>query len=78
MKCAVDVFLEPLDETKEDTMICYTCNETKPVSYFYVESSSKRTKWYQRRGQCVCCWSTLKGKKRPTTSGAKLFYYEVI
>ena len=75
----VNVLLEIVGEPQEDVLICKTCNETKPVSCFYVESSSKRTKSYQRRRQCIDCWAELKGKMRKSKPfGATLFYYEAI
>ena len=74
----MNVFLEIDEYHKEDLLICRTCNKTKPVSQFYNESVSKKTKVYQKRKQCVKCWSKHKGKMKPFTPGAKLFYYEDI
>lgn len=71
--------LEILDEPQSDVQICCTCGKCKSVDQFYIESFSKRKYVYQRRKQCVDCWSELKGKKRrPSTGGSKLFYYEAI
>lgn len=75
----LNVLLELLGEEQEHVLICKTCDEIKPVSNFYYESSSKRTTVYQRRKQCIDCWSKLKGKMKKTSpSGAKLFYCEDI
>lgn len=78
-KLGTNPILEILGERQKDVQICKTCNECKPVDQFYPESSSKRSKVYQRRLQCIDCWSVLKGKtKRPAKFGATLFYYEAI
>lgn len=78
-KNGINVLLELLNEPQQHVQICKTCNECKPVDRFYKESSSKRSKSYQRRLQCIECWTDLKGKmKKPSKSGATLFYYEVI
>lgn len=73
-----NVFLEIDERYSEDLLICRTCNRTKPVSEFYNESTSKRTKVYQKRKQCIKCWSKYKGKMKASAIGAKLFYYEDI
>lgn len=72
-----NVFLE-IDLNNEDLLICNTCNQTKPVSQFYKESSKRRKTVYQKRRQCIECWSKYKGKMKTTLPGAKLFYYEDI
>lgn len=75
----VNPILEILGEPQQHVQICKTCGECKPVDQFYKESSSKRSKFYQRRLQCISCWHYLKGKmKKPSTTGATLFYYEAI
>jgi len=75
----LNVLLEPMDEEQEHVQICKTCNVIKPVSSFYLESSSKRNSEFQRRKQCIDCWAELKGKMRKSSpSSVKLFYCEAI
>lgn len=79
IKNALNVLLEPKDENQENALACKTCNQVKPESSFYIESSSKRTKEYQRRKQCIDCWADLKGKiTKSYPSNSVLFYCEAI
>jgi|LakMenEpi03Aug12_release.lakeMendotaPanAssembly.Ray.scaffolds.fasta_scaffold263707_2 hypothetical protein len=76
---ALNVLLELKDEDLEDVLACNTCNQIKTVSNFYIESSSKRTRVYQRRKQCIDCWAELKGKTiKSYPSNSVLFYCEAI
>ena len=78
-KNGINPLLEILGEPQSHVQICKTCSVCKPVDQFYFESASKRSKPYQRRLQCIDCWTELKGKmKKPTQVGATLYYYEVI
>jgi hypothetical protein len=46
---------------KLNTKTCECCGETKYISEFYLESSSKRKYADQVRKQCVVCWDKYKG-----------------